>query len=202
MATFHITWTLYADDDVIQAIEAETLDAAAEQAKRLPPPPWWQAPEYGPGTEWELWEYDREQVQWVLEIPCDGDCEAAFHDESRKHHYALITVRDNNLHPLRPTVEGQAFQILRRVEYGPAAYEEYVVLLADGRRLTVKPHAIFADVEPHEHEWRWSRGCGTEVCITCGEHRGLAWCFCGWSESGGDGYRELVESGEWIEEDY
>lgn len=46
------------------------------------------------------------------------------------------------------------------------------------------------------------RGCGVFICNDCGEHEGLARCFCGWSASGGDGYRELIEMGEQIEEDY
>ncbi len=41
--------------------------------------------------------------------------------------------------------------------------------------------------------------CGAYVCLWCGDHKGLARCFCGWSESGQDGYRELVEMGETIE---
>jgi hypothetical protein len=46
------------------------------------------------------------------------------------------------------------------------------------------------------------RYCGAWVCGTCDAHRGLARCYCGWSAHGGDGYRELVEMGETIEEDY
>lgn len=45
--------------------------------------------------------------------------------------------------------------------------------------------------------------CGADICTKCGNHNGLARCFCGWSASGGDGYRELREMGEVIElEDY
>lgn len=47
-----------------------------------------------------------------------------------------------------------------------------------------------------------SRTCGVFVCTTCGEHEGLARCFCGWSLSGRSGYQELIEMGEQIEEDY
>jgi len=48
-----------------------------------------------------------------------------------------------------------------------------------------------------------NRFCGAYVCNECGDHDGLARCFCGWTASGsGNGYRELVEMGEQIEADY
>lgn len=54
----------------------------------------------------------------------------------------------------------------------------------------------------HVHEWgEVSRVCGVRICMECGEHKGLARCFCGWSEDGGDGRRELEEMGETIEPD-
>ena len=43
--------------------------------------------------------------------------------------------------------------------------------------------------------------CGAYVCASCDHHNGLARCFCGWSASGGDGYRELIDMGETIEPD-
>ena len=43
--------------------------------------------------------------------------------------------------------------------------------------------------------------CGVAVCDSCGNHKGLARCYCGWSASGGDGYRELQEMGEQIDPD-
>lgn len=52
-----------------------------------------------------------------------------------------------------------------------------------------------------QHKWFRSRYCGVEVCDVCGEHKGLARCYCGWAASGDDGYRELVEAGEQIEPD-
>ncbi len=45
-----------------------------------------------------------------------------------------------------------------------------------------------------------SRGCGVRICDECGDHKGLARCFCGWSASGGDGRRELEDMGETIDE--
>jgi len=51
-------------------------------------------------------------------------------------------------------------------------------------------------------QYWWSRGCGAAVCDACDDHAGLCRCFCGWSASGGNGYRELVQMGEQIEEDY
>jgi hypothetical protein len=46
-----------------------------------------------------------------------------------------------------------------------------------------------------------NRYCGVFVCDECGRHDGLTRCYCGWSESGGDGRGELVEMGEQIEEE-
>jgi len=51
-------------------------------------------------------------------------------------------------------------------------------------------------------EYEWSRHCGAKVCLDCGDHKGLARCFCGWASSGGDGYQELLDMGETIEPDY
>ncbi len=52
-------------------------------------------------------------------------------------------------------------------------------------------------------EYALDRNCGAWVCVDCSAHKGLARCFCGWAESGGDGRQELVEMGETIEpEDY
>lgn len=48
----------------------------------------------------------------------------------------------------------------------------------------------------------FSRGCGVFICDSCGEHEGLARCFCGWSLSGRDGRQELTEMGENVEDDY
>jgi len=50
--------------------------------------------------------------------------------------------------------------------------------------------------------FEFSRHCGAYVCYECDEHKGLARCYCGWSADGGDGYRELEEMGEQIEDDY
>lgn len=41
--------------------------------------------------------------------------------------------------------------------------------------------------------------CGARVCVECGNHRGLARCYCGWAEGGGDGRQELIEMGETID---
>ena len=54
---------------------------------------------------------------------------------------------------------------------------------------------------PHEHDYIFSRGCGVGICYECGDHKGLARCYCGWSAGGGDGYQELIEMGETIEDD-
>ena len=54
-----------------------------------------------------------------------------------------------------------------------------------------------------KHEYELSRYCGARVCVHCDDHKGLTRCYCGWSESGGDGRQELIDMGETIEpEDY
>lgn len=45
----------------------------------------------------------------------------------------------------------------------------------------------------------YNRYCGAYVCEDCDNHVGLARCYCGWSQSGGNGYDELIEMGEVIE---
>ena len=44
--------------------------------------------------------------------------------------------------------------------------------------------------------------CGVLVCDACDSHKGLVRCYCGWAESGGDGYEELEEMGETIDAEY
>ena len=44
--------------------------------------------------------------------------------------------------------------------------------------------------------------CGALVCEECGNHCGLARCYCGWSADGSDGREELIEMGECIDGDY
>jgi hypothetical protein len=49
--------------------------------------------------------------------------------------------------------------------------------------------------------YEFNDNCGAKVCGSCGNHKGLCRCYCGWSASGMDGYAELVEMGETIEPD-
>lgn len=44
-----------------------------------------------------------------------------------------------------------------------------------------------------------NRHCGAYICDDCDKHIGLSRCYCGWSETGGDGYLELIDDGETIE---
>lgn len=44
----------------------------------------------------------------------------------------------------------------------------------------------------------FARYCGAFVCSNCGQHDGLARCYCGWSQSGRNGRQELIEMGETI----
>jgi len=52
--------------------------------------------------------------------------------------------------------------------------------------------ACGGEAEMHPH-------CGAWVCHQCGNHLTLARCFCGWSASGRDGYKELIDLGETID---
>jgi hypothetical protein len=58
-----------------------------------------------------------------------------------------------------------------------------------------------ATIAEHVHQYEFQRYCGARVCSVCEDHKGLARCFCGWAESGGDGRRELEEMGETIDEE-
>ena len=71
-----------------------------------------------------------------------------------------------------------------------------------------------------KHEFVFSQGCGANVCQGCGLHahlsfedgslpQELARCWCGWSDTGGNGRGELWELGEdlmgddsWLESAY
>lgn len=46
-----------------------------------------------------------------------------------------------------------------------------------------------------------NRYCGAYVCLDCNDHEGLARCYCGWASDGGNGYQELIEMGENLDED-
>lgn len=45
----------------------------------------------------------------------------------------------------------------------------------------------------------WNDSCASYLCSDCGAHADLERCWCGWSRSGGDGRRELIEMGENLE---
>jgi hypothetical protein len=47
-----------------------------------------------------------------------------------------------------------------------------------------------------KHHYSLNRYCGASVCNDCDDHKGLTRCYCGWSRSGRDGRRELIEMGE------
>jgi hypothetical protein len=49
--------------------------------------------------------------------------------------------------------------------------------------------------------YEFNPDCGAHVCLSCGNHKGLCRCYCGWAASGGDGCAELVEMGETIDPD-
>ena len=58
-------------------------------------------------------------------------------------------------------------------------------------------------IEQHECHFEFNKYCGAYVCNFCGKHKGLARCYCGWSEtSPGRGRQELIDMGENIDDDY
>ena len=62
----------------------------------------------------------------------------------------------------------------------------------------------------HAHEYeakpdgsrRLDANCGAYVCLGCGDHEGLARCYCGWATDGGNGVAQLQAMGENVEDDY
>ena len=75
-------------------------------------------------------------------------------------------------------------------------WQDYGNLPGDGR-----PGTLADQWASCQHDYEPNRYCGVHVCGKCDDHKGLARCYCGWSQSGGDGYRELIEMGERIEEE-
>ncbi|NYE57201.1 hypothetical protein [Carboxydothermus ferrireducens] len=51
-----------------------------------------------------------------------------------------------------------------------------------------------------DHVYERNPYCGAWVCVKCDDHKGLERYFCGWSRTSSNGYRELLEMGETIEE--
>ena len=39
--------------------------------------------------------------------------------------------------------------------------------------------------ECHDGHFHFRAYCGCEVCDKCGQHKGLAQCYCGWKAGGG-----------------
>jgi len=54
----------------------------------------------------------------------------------------------------------------------------------------------------NQHPYIFNKECGCYVCEKCGDHKGLARCYCGWAASGGNGIEELEALGETIDPDY
>jgi hypothetical protein len=47
--------------------------------------------------------------------------------------------------------------------------------------------------EHGEHDYRFSNFCGVKVCSECGDHKGLARCYCGWNLEAGERLPDDVE---------
>ncbi|KKL51482.1 hypothetical protein LCGC14_2295020 [marine sediment metagenome] len=51
-----------------------------------------------------------------------------------------------------------------------------------------------------DHKYEFSRYCGAQVCLSCDDHKGLARCYCGWSNTApGEGRQELEAMGEQVD---
>ncbi len=44
-----------------------------------------------------------------------------------------------------------------------------------------------------EHDYIFDRVCGVPVCGKCGDHKGLAFCFCGWNLAPGERLEDDVD---------
>lgn len=49
------------------------------------------------------------------------------------------------------------------------------------------------EAEECQHEYQLHRTCGVQVCVLCGDHKGLARCFCGWGLAPGERLEDDVE---------
>jgi hypothetical protein len=47
--------------------------------------------------------------------------------------------------------------------------------------------------EGGKHDYELSPGCGVNVCIKCGDHKGLARCYCGWNLAPGERLEDDVD---------
>ena len=41
--------------------------------------------------------------------------------------------------------------------------------------------------------------CGVLICVMCTDHKGIEYCYCGWSRTGIDGNKYLRDMGEDID---
>jgi hypothetical protein len=48
------------------------------------------------------------------------------------------------------------------------------------------------------HTYEWQDYCGVKVCRVCGNHKGLAKCYCGWNLEPGERLEDDVEPEEEI----
>jgi hypothetical protein len=43
------------------------------------------------------------------------------------------------------------------------------------------------------HVYEFSTYCGADVCVKCGDHKGLGRCFCGWNLAVGERLEDDVD---------
>jgi hypothetical protein len=111
-----------------------------------------------------------------------------------------VEVEEESFYPLKKKVVEEFFHC-QADDIGHAK-EQALDAFSGGKVLVVFEECVEEDTSRCEcgGTFEFAKGCGAWVCDDCDQHRGLARCFCGWSESGGDGRAELEDMGETIEE--
>lgn len=76
-----------------------------------------------------------------------------------------------------------------------------------GQEITRSPHGDWVhsdhdnqvdyDERECQHEYSFSRYCGADVCVKCGDHKGLSSCFCGWNGHRSDPEARYQERWGW-----
>jgi hypothetical protein len=54
-----------------------------------------------------------------------------------------------------------------------------------------------SQVDSCRHQYEFSSYCGADVCVLCGDHKGLGSCFCGWNGARSDPEARYQEEWGW-----
>jgi hypothetical protein len=102
----------------------------------------------------------------------------------------------NDLEALRDTLVENYMGAYRNQSFGGMNPEspEAIKVLEQSFEQSLKEY-FKSDLEATEgclHNYEWSNHCGAKVCNACGDHKGLARCYCGWGD---------IQPGERLEDD-